>query len=242
MAETVDAVCELVRSGERGWLCTVNVATLMAMRRQPPLREHVEGARIVVADGQPLVWCSTLFGARLPERVAGIDLIDALCRRACADGLGIFLLGSTAPLMKNTLRLLRERHPGLRVDGADGYFSNAERKERLARIRTSGATILMVGMGSPLQERFIADNWQRLGVNVAIGVGGSFDVLGGALRRAPQWLQDAGLEWLARAAQEPRRLLPRYLRSNTEFCLLIAREIVRRWVRRLARGSTREMA
>lgn len=233
MAETVDACFKQVRSGTRGWLCTVNVSTLMAMRRDPALQTFADRASIVVADGQPIVWCAPLFDGRLPERVAGIDLIDALCESAAAAGSGVYLLGSTAELMPRVLHELRSRHRGLQIDGTDGYFSAAGASARADAIRASSAAIVLVGMGSPRQESFIAEQWERLGANVAIGVGGSFDVLAHARFRAPRWLRRAGLEWLIRLLQEPRRLLPRYLATNTQFCTLIAYAIaarVKRWI------------
>ncbi|HEX2540226.1 MAG TPA: WecB/TagA/CpsF family glycosyltransferase [Caldimonas sp.] len=234
LVETADAVFELVRARKRGWLCTVNVATLMAMRDDPRLQSFVDRAAIVVADGQPLVWCAPLFHGRLPERVAGIDLIDAICARSVAAGAGIYLLGSTDPLLQRALTCLRQRYPGLRIVGADGYFTLGEAPDRAEAIASSGSSILLVGMGSPLQEDFIQRHWSRLGVAVAIGVGGSFDVLAGARFRAPVPMRRAGLEWLVRLVQEPRRLLPRYAGTNTRFCLLIVDALVlrlKRWIR-----------
>lgn len=231
--ETVDAVFAAIHSGVRGWLCTVNVATLMTMRTDRTLQTFVDRAMLVVADGQPLVWCAPLFGGRLPERVAGIDLIDALCQRAAAEDKGVYLLGATARLVGNAMAALRRRHPGLRIDGADGYFSPAQSEQRADAIRASRASLLFVGMGSPRQEAFIAEHWERLEVAVAIGVGGSFDVLGGARFRARPWVGNAGLEWLVRLMQEPRRLFPRYLATNTKFCLLIADTLLsrlKRWM------------
>jgi len=159
--------------------------------------------------------------------------IDLLCRRAVAEGKGIYLLGAKPRLVRNAMEALRRRHPGLRVDGSDGYFSAAESSARADAIRASGASLLFVGMGSPRQEAFIAEHWERLGAGVAIGVGGSFDVLGGARYRAHPWIGNAGLEWLVRLAQEPRRLFPRYLATNSMFCLLIANTLLtrlKRWM------------
>ena len=231
-AETVSAVFDALDAGARGWLCTVNVAMLMTMRRDAALQSFVDQARLVVADGQPLVWCAPLFGERLPERVAGIDLIDALCSRAARDGLGVYLLGATGRILNRTLERLRARHPALVIGGADGYFEATAAPARAAAIRASGARLLLVGMGSPRQENFIRAHWDRLGVGIAIGVGGSFDVLAGARFRAPGWVRRAGLEWLVRLVQEPRRLLPRYLVTNVRFCGLIAAVVaarLKRW-------------
>lgn len=227
-AGTVDAVFAAIAAGTRGWLCTVNVSTLMTMREDPALQSFVDRAALVVADGQPLVWTARLFGGRLPERVTGIDLIGALCERARADGRGVFLLGATAEVMAEALARLRGCHPGLRIDGADGYFDDAGAAARADAVRASGASLLLVGMGSPRQERFIDGQWERLGVGMAIGVGGSFDVIAGVRIRAHPWIGRLGLEWLVRLAQEPRRLMRRYVVTNTMFCVLIARTLVAR--------------
>jgi N-acetylglucosaminyldiphosphoundecaprenol N-acetyl-beta-D-mannosaminyltransferase len=225
LVQAVDAVFAMLRTKRRGWLATVNVTTLMAMRSDPALQSFVDRSAIVVADGQPLVWCAPLFGGRLPERVTGIDLMDALCERAAATGTRIFLLGSTDPLIERALVALRRHHPGLEIAAANGHYPPEEAPQRVAAIAASRADILLVGMGSPRQERFIENHWHDLHVGVAIGVGGSFDVVAGARFRAPRWAARLGLEWLVRLAQEPRRLLPRYMVANTRFCLLLAKEL-----------------
>ena len=230
--ETIDAVFTLLNSRGRGWLCTVNVATLMMMRKDPALRSFVDRARLVVADGQPLVWCSSLFGGRLPERVAGIELIDALCARAALEGRGVYLLGAKAALLVRATTALQARHPTLRLNGADGYFTVTEAAQRADAIRASGASLLLVGMGVPRQESFIDAQWDRLGVGMAIGVGGSFDVIAGARFRAPRWVRRIGLEWLVRLVQEPMRLLPRYAVTNSVFCMLLAQRLIARSIRR----------
>jgi len=224
--EAVDAIFAALKGRTRGWVCTVNVATLMAMRRDAALQSFVDRALLVVADGQPIVWCARLFGGRLPERVTGIDLIDALCRRAATEGKRIYLLGSTPPLVARAVEALRRRHPGLVVDGSDGHFPLVESAERADAIASRGVDLLFVGMGTPRQERYIESHWDRLGVRVAMGVGGSLDVLAGARFRARPWMRRAGLEWLVRMVQEPRRLTPRYVATNTRFCLLIGRALV----------------
>jgi N-acetylglucosaminyldiphosphoundecaprenol N-acetyl-beta-D-mannosaminyltransferase len=106
--EAVDTIFTTLDGPTRGWVCTVNVATLMAMRRDAALQSFVERALLVVPDGQPIVWCARLFGAWLPERVAGIDLIDALCRRAAAEHKRVYLLGSTPPLVARAVATLRD--------------------------------------------------------------------------------------------------------------------------------------
>ena len=133
---------------------------------------------------------------------------------------------------------LRQRHPGLMVDGSDGHFPLDESAARAEAIRSRSVSLLFVGMGTPRQERFIEAQWDRLGVGVAMGVGGSIDVLAGARFRARPWMGRAGLEWLVRMAQEPRRLTPRYVVTNTTFCLLIGQSARVAGEALVARGLT----
>lgn len=224
----VDEVWSAVRAGTRGWLCTVNVAILMMMRRDPALQSFVDRATWTVADGQPVVTLSRWLRRPLPERVTGIDLVERLSARAAREGVGVFLLGSTRSHVEAAAAGLRRRHPGLRVVGtADGYFPLDDAHERAARVARSGADILFVGMGVPRQEAFIERYWDALGASVVIGVGGSFDVLAGLRSRAPAWMRRISLEWLHRLAQEPGRLWKRYLVTNTTFLLLAARDVLR---------------
>lgn len=227
LPQTVDAVFRLLAAGQRGWLCTVNVAILMMMRADARLQSFIDRAALVVADGQPLVWCAPWFGQSLPERVTGVDLVDALCERAAREGARVYLLGATNEIIATVARRLRERHVNLQVEYADGYFTKDEAAARADRIRASGADILFVGMGVPRQENFLEEQWERLGVGMAIGVGGSFDVLAGLRSRAPAWVQKAGMEWLFRLVQEPRRLFARYLTTNSLFVWLLLRALVK---------------
>lgn len=221
LSETVDAAFEMLVAKKRGWLATVNVSILMMMRSDKRLQGFVDRAALVVADGQPLVWCSRWLGQGLPERVTGVDLVDVMCQRAAAEGKRVFLLGGRPATVKKLAGKLAAKHVNLQFDFADGYFGRDEAAARVALIRASRADILLVGMGVPLQEYFLDEHWDRLGVGVAIAVGGSFDVLAGQRARAPRWVQNVGLEWLFRLVQEPRRLFARYLVTNTRFvCLL----------------------
>ena len=225
--QTVDQIIRTIRAGERGTLCTVNVAVLMMMRSNARLQRFVEASRWTVADGQPLVWVSRLGQSPLPERVTGIDLIDLLCARAVRERIGVYFLGADNKTVRTTADVLRNRYPGLDVRGyADGYFSPEQAPGRARAVAESGAEILFVAMGVPRQEYFIAEQWENFGARVVIGVGGSFDVIAGLRKRAPLYLQRAGLEWAYRLAQEPRRLFKRYLVTNSQFVGLIARTVI----------------
>jgi N-acetylglucosaminyldiphosphoundecaprenol N-acetyl-beta-D-mannosaminyltransferase len=176
-----------------------------------------------VADGQPLIWASHLTKQPLPERVTGIDLIDELCARAARESIGVYFLGASDKIVRATADVLRSRHPGLDVRGcADGYFGSDEAPARARAVAASGAELLFVAMGVPRQEYFIEEQWEHLGARVVIGVGGSFDVIAGLRKRAPVFIQRAGLEWAYRVAQEPRRLFKRYLITNSQFIGLMS--------------------
>jgi N-acetylglucosaminyldiphosphoundecaprenol N-acetyl-beta-D-mannosaminyltransferase len=228
LPQTVEATFRLLASGQRGWLCTVNVAILMMMRADQRLQQFADRAAVVVADGKPLIWCARWLGRRLPERVAGVDLIDALCERAACEGRVVYLLGATESVVARVAQRLRERHAGLRVEWADGYFPTEEARRRAERVRASGADLLFVGMGVPRQERFVEEQWELLGAGIAVCVGGSFDVLAGERARAPLWVQRCGMEWLFRLVQEPRRLFLRYLVTNSLFVWLAIDALVHR--------------
>lgn len=217
--------------GERVWLATVNVAILMGMRRDPELQEYADRARWVVADGQPLVWLSRLLGRPLPERVTGVDLIEELCARAERDGVGVFFLGGSDEVITAAAQAVKGRYPRLELGCANGYFTDGEALVRASAIADAGPGLVFVGMGVPRQERFIMEHLDDMKANVAIGVGGSFDVIGGLRGRAPRAMQRSGLEWTYRLIQEPRRLWRRYLVTGAQFAVLAVAALARQRVR-----------
>ena len=223
LPQCVDRVLSDMAQGHRGWLATVNVAILMMMRDSPELQRFVDKARWTVADGQPLIWVSRWFKRPLPERVTGVDLVEALCEQAERRGLGVYLLGASQEVADTLAERLQARWPTLRLHHANGYFAETDSRQRADAVAASGAHILLVGMGVPRKERFIESQWPHLGVQLAIGVGGSFDVLAGLRQRAPAWVQAVGMEWAYRLVQEPGRLWKRYLSTNTRFVGLVLR-------------------
>lgn len=206
----------------------VNAAKMVKMRQDTSLQKAVTGCRMILADGQSVVWASRLLRAPLPERVAGIDLFQALLGEAAERGSRVYFLGARPEVLAQMLDEVRRRYPALAVAGArDGYFQADEEQEIAAEIRRSGADLLFVGMSSPRKELFL-DRWgEATGASVVHGVGGSFDVLAGLTRRAPVWYQEHGLEWLYRAQQEPLRLGRRYLTTNAAFMLMVAGQMIR---------------
>ena len=224
--QCVNQVFNDMAQGKRGWLCTVNVAILMMMRKSPALQHFADQATWTVSDGQPIIWTARWFGTPLPERVTGVDLVERLCERAQAEGKGVYFLGASRSVIDTLAQRMHNRFPTLRIAHDDGYFTATQAAARADAIAQSGASILMVGMGVPRQEQFIEQQWERLGVQLAIGVGGSFDVLAGLRDRAPEWMQQIGLEWFYRLVQEPGRLWKRYLVTNTGYVLLVIRGLL----------------
>jgi polysaccharide biosynthesis protein VpsK len=210
-------------------IVTVNAALVVAMRGDPDLARACRAGDLVLADGVPIVWASRVAGARLPARVAGVDLMGRLLEAAAARGLPVFFLGAREEVVRKLAAQCTARYPGLWVAGwRNGYFDRAREREVVDQIRRSGAAMLFVGMPSPFKEVW-CERWrEELGVPVLMGVGGSFDVLAGFIPRAPRWMQAAGLEWLWRLAMEPRRLWKRYLVTNALFVARVLAEAVRR--------------
>jgi N-acetylglucosaminyldiphosphoundecaprenol N-acetyl-beta-D-mannosaminyltransferase len=219
---------------ERGYAqhMAVNVAKLVACRDDDVLRVAVENSAIVNADGQGVVWAARLLGTRLPERVAGIDLMDALMARAAERGWRVFVLGARDEVLERAAATLRERHPGLILAGTrNGYFSAGETPAVCAQIRDAAPDVLFVAMGTPHKELFLAEHGPSLGVPLVMGVGGAIDVVAGVTRRAPEAWQRAGLEWLYRLLQEPRRMFRRYAVTNARFAALLGRALTTRLLR-----------
>jgi N-acetylglucosaminyldiphosphoundecaprenol N-acetyl-beta-D-mannosaminyltransferase len=190
----------------------------------------------------PIVWaCNRYIGMTVP-RIAGVDLIEDVCRRGAANGLRVFLLGGRPETARTTAEVLCARYPGLEIAGVScPPFGFETRQETLApvlaAIAASKPHILFVGLGAPKQEFFIAKHVRPLRIPIAIGIGGSFEILSGCILRAPQWMQTTGLEWAFRLGQEPRRLWKRYLIGNIEFVLSLAK-----WRFRILRHGALEPA
>lgn len=204
----------------------VNAAKLVMMERDTTLRSIVNGCPVVNADGQSVVWAGRILGVRLPERVTGIDLMERLVERAGSEGWRIYLLGAQPEVVAAVAQKMART---VAVAGwRDGYWGEDEDDSVVEGIAGSGADVLFVALPSPQKEMWVAPRLQRLGVPLCVGVGGSFDVLAGVRRRAPVWMQRAGLEWLFRLAQEPRRLTGRYAKTNLLFASMVVRELVAR--------------
>jgi N-acetylglucosaminyldiphosphoundecaprenol N-acetyl-beta-D-mannosaminyltransferase len=202
----------------------VNAAKVVSMQTDKELAHSVLSSDVIFADGQSLVWAAGIQGKKLPERVAGIDLMQALLERGSKVGYRIYCLGAEEWVICKVAQIIAERFPGVQLVGTrNGYFRPDEEPSIAQAIHDSGADILFVGMSSPYKENFMARWGDFMNVTVTHGVGGSFDVFAGKVRRAPRFMQRLGLEWLFRMLQEPGRLWHRYLTSNVAFLRMLAR-------------------
>ncbi len=196
---------------------TLNAEMLYRAQHDASFRDLVNQADLVVPDGHGVIWAGRRLGCPFPERVTGIDLIHALAAHAAREKWRVFLLGAAPGVAEAAALNLRRQYPGLRVAGTEhGYFPEAETLAVIRKIRAARPDLLLVALGSPKQEFFIWVHRQELGALVAIGVGGSFDVLAGRLRRAPPFFRRLRLEWFYRILQEPARwrralVLPRFV-------------------------------
>jgi N-acetylglucosaminyldiphosphoundecaprenol N-acetyl-beta-D-mannosaminyltransferase len=229
LEEALDTVDEAIAARKQLHIGVVNAAKIVNMRKDAELRVSVLDSDVIFADGAAVVWASRMLGQPLPERVAGIDLMTGMLRRGQRRGYRVFCLGATEQVLAATLEAIARDFPGIEIAGAHhGYFKGEREEADVAeKIKASRADILLVAMTSPKKERFLARWNETLNVPVCHGVGGSFDVVAGKVKRAPVAWQRLGLEWLYRVKQEPRRLWKRYFVTNSLFVLLVARAFAR---------------
>jgi N-acetylglucosaminyldiphosphoundecaprenol N-acetyl-beta-D-mannosaminyltransferase len=225
------------KSDRRGRAVGVrDVASLMAMLQEPKLMQVARRTAMNVPDGMPLVWIGRRRGQPV-RRVCGPDLMEKVLMDSPASGLKHFFYGGKEGVAGQLAEVFRNRAPGIQIVGT--YcppfrpLTRQEDAEVVAKIRASGADVVWVGVSSPKQDIWMDEHLAELDVTM-IGVGAAFDFHSGAVKRAPKWMQNAGLEWAHRLASEPRRLWRRYLILVPKFVLAVCAEEVGRLVRRSA--------
>jgi N-acetylglucosaminyldiphosphoundecaprenol N-acetyl-beta-D-mannosaminyltransferase len=230
MEETLGKVEGFIASGRPHQHVVVNVDKLVKASRDAQLRQIINDCALVNVDGMPVVWASRLLGKPLKERVAGVDLFEALMRRAADKGWRVFLLGAREEVVSAVKSTYERKYPALVVAGyRNGYWSGEqEEAEVVAQIKDSRADLLFVAISSPKKEQFLGRYQADMKIPFAMGVGGTFDVAIGKVRRAPVWMQNCGLEWFYRFLQEPRRMFRRYFIDDMAFVWLFIKEAARR--------------
>lgn len=226
MSETITLIDDAIHQNKRINHVVINAGKVVSMQKDKQLFESVVSCDVINADGQSIVWAARFLGMRLPERVAGIDLMQRLVQLASERGYKCFFLGAKEEVVKNVVDIYNNKYRSLTIAGyRNGYFSESEELEVARQIADSGAQLLFVAITSPRKENFMYKYRDVLSnVNFTMGVGGSFDVVAGFTKRAPHWMQDIGLEWFYRLVQEPRRMWHRYLVGNTKFLWIILKE------------------
>lgn len=229
MDQTVSKAMDYIHAGEFAHFIGVNADKYLQMKDDLSMDAIVRGCEVVNADGASFLIAAESLGIDLPERVSGIDLMQELCAEVEKENVGVFLLGARPEVVVRTAEVLLERYPQLDIVGIrDGYFGEDEYESVEKQIRESNASLVFVGITSPQKERLI-ECLRTFGLDVVcIGVGGSFDVISGMIKRAPLWMQKARLEWLFRMMQEPRRLVKRYVIGNARFLMMLSKEKRRR--------------
>lgn len=225
LGETLDRIEEMIRNGATHQHVVVNVDKIVKLQADPQLRKAILSCDLVNADGQPVVWASRILQQPIKERVAGVDLFGSLVERCAQRGYRPYFLGAQQEVVERAVSVLKAKHPNLQVAGwRNGYWKPDEERRVVDDIRRTKPEILFVAMSSPKKELFLAAWKEELNVPFVMGVGGTFDVVAGRVRRAPRWMQEWGFEWLFRLAQEPRRMWRRYLVEDMAFFRLVWRE------------------
>ncbi len=226
MQETLQVIQKSIASKIQLHHVVVNAGKIVAMQKDQQLCESVNNSNLINADGQAVVWASKVLKKPLKERVAGIDLMQNLVALAHDKGYKIYLLGAKQEVVQQVANTYKKQYNQDIVAGyRDGYFTTQQEPQVVEDIAASGAHMLFVAITSPIKENFLYKHRDILkGVHFIMGVGGSFDVVAGLTKRAPLWMQNAGLEWFYRFAQEPKRMWKRYLVGNSTFIYLVLKE------------------
>lgn len=226
MEETLGRVEGFIQSGRPHQHVVVNVDKLVKASRDPGLRSIINECALINADGMPVVWASRLLGKPLKERVAGVDLFEALMARAGDKGWRVFLLGAREEVVRAVKDTYERKYPKLQICGyRNGYWKGeAEEAQVAAQVKDSQADLLFVAISSPKKEQFLGRYQAEMKIPFAMGVGGTFDVAIGKVKRAPLWMQKSGLEWFYRFLQEPRRMFRRYFIDDVAFIWLFIKE------------------
>jgi len=226
MQETLKIIDAKIDEEKQVHHVVVNAGKIVAMQKDLQLRKSVNESDLINADGQAVIWASKVLKKPLKERVAGIDLMVNLVELAYQKKYKIFFFGAKEEVVKEVVGNYSRQYSSAIIAGyRKGYFKKEDEVKIAKQISDSGANILFVAISSPTKENFLYENKALLSkVNFIMGVGGSFDVVSGKVKRAPLWMQKHGLEWFYRFIQEPKRMWKRYLIGNIKFILLVLKE------------------
>jgi N-acetylglucosaminyldiphosphoundecaprenol N-acetyl-beta-D-mannosaminyltransferase len=230
MQTTVDTIGKALENGTRGYVCVSPVHPFVVAQSDPVFRSIFNHSLLTVPDGMPIVWLGRLLGHRSIGRVYGPDLMLEIMRQSKEHGWTHFFYGGAEGVADELRKRMEERFPGIRVVGT--YcppfrpLTEKEEKDLQEMLKLQKPDFMWIGLGVPKQERFIAQYATKLDAKIMIGVGAAFDIHTGRLKDAPAWVKNAGMQWLHRLLQEPRRLWRRYLLMNPVFIILIILQLL----------------
>ncbi|WP_285769494.1 WecB/TagA/CpsF family glycosyltransferase [Peribacillus sp. SI8-4] len=223
--QTIESINEIIQSHTPTQHVVINANKIIQMRKDKKLSRIINECRLINADGISIVLAAKILGYSNVERVTGVDIFVKLLEVCSEKGYKVYFLGATEEVVQNVVKASKHKHPDLTVAGyRNGYFKDEESNEIAEAIKESSADVLFVAFPSPQKEFWIKRHLQQMDVSFVMGVGGSFDVLSGNVKRAPQWVQKIGMEWFVRFIQEPRRMFKRYFLGNFTFLWLVYRE------------------
>ena len=226
--ESIQQVSIWGQNHQHGFVCFANAHMTIEAYKDPSFKNDINNALLILPDGKPVALAFTWLYKKKQERIAGMDFLPAILKQSDSVGAKIFLYGSTEEVLKKMIGKIEMEYPNVRIVGAISPafrpLSDTENNEHIDRINSSGAQLVLVALGCPKQEKWMAKHYQHINA-ILLGLGGAFPVLAGTQKRSPLWMQKAGLEWLYRLLQEPRRLFKRYLYTNTLFIFLLIRQL-----------------
>lgn len=223
MEEALDRIDAMVQGRKPAYVVTPNLDHIVTIERDAYFREAYAHADLILADGKPLLWIAKARKTPIREKISGSDLFPRLAELAANKGYTMFFLGAGEGIAAQAAEKLKKQYPGLRIAGCYAPPIGFEQDrsavhEIIQRVQTVNPDILVVGLGTPKQEKFLYRYYKQMGVPVSLGLGASFDFIAGNRKRAPRWMSEHGLEWLYRTLQEPKRLAGRYIKDAV--CIL----------------------
>lgn len=216
MQEALETIDALIQENKNAYVVTPNVDHIVQLETNKELQDVYANASSILTDGKPLLWIAKWYGTPIKEKISGSDLFPLLCDMAAKKGYSMFFLGAAEGVAAKAADNLMNKYKGLQVIGTYsppyGFENDSSEMNKIdAMIKKARPDILIVGLGCPKQEKFIYNNYKKLGVPISLGLGASFDFEAGNIKRAPKWMANHGLEWLFRITQDPKRLMKRYL-------------------------------
>ena len=216
MQEALETIDALIQENKNAYVVTPNVDHIVQLETNKELQDVYANASLILTDGKPLLWIAKWYGTPIKEKISGSDLFTLLCDMAAKKGYSMFFLGAAEGVAAKAADNLMNKYKGLQVIGTYsppyGFENDSSEMNKIdAMIKKARPDILIVGLGCPKQEKFIYNNYKKLGVPISLGLGASLDFEAGNIKRAPKWMANHGLEWLFRITQDPKRLMKRYL-------------------------------